>query len=576
MNQFNDQIPVKRESGTKKFWRIVLGTMVGFFLSSFIVSILSFFMMLGIIASFSSMDKAIVKDNSILQLNLQNEIKERAIENPFEGLAGLEDYYGVTGLNDILKCIKSAAIDPRIKGICLHTSRLIAAPATVKEIRDALVEFKKSGKFVYAYSDVYAQNGYYLSSVADQLALNKKGDLEFKGIAMQVLFYKGLLDKLDVDVQVVRHGQFKSAVEPYIMDKMSAANREQMTLLSNALWKVITHDIATSRKISIDSLNLIADHLLCSNATNALDLKLVDKLCYKSEFDADLKKKIGVDNNAKLNLITINEYKNAAKILNSESSNKIALVYAVGQIVDGKGSEEVIGSETLSKEIRKAYENKDVKAIVLRVNSPGGSALASEVIWNEIELEKKAGNIVVTSMGDYAASGGYYISCNSDYIVAEPNTLTGSIGVFGMIPSIQDMLKNKLGITVDVVKTNPHADWMTGLRKLDEVELKTLQASVEEVYETFTHRVAVGRKMDISKVDEIGQGRVWAGSDALELKLIDKLGSIDDAVAKAAELAKISDYQVVYYPRQKDWLTKLLNPKDLTNLITEVSLMLSS
>ncbi|MEG2070817.1 MAG: S49 family peptidase, partial [Bacteroidales bacterium] len=246
MNQFNDQIPVKRESGTKKFWRIVLGTMVGFFLSSFIVSILSFFMMLGIIASFSSMDKAIVKDNSILQLNLQNEIKERAIENPFEGLAGLEDYYGVTGLNDILKCIKSAAIDPRIKGICLHTSRLIAAPATVKEIRDALV-----GKFVYAYSDVYAQNGYYLSSVADQVALNKKGDLEFKGIAMQVLFYKGLLDKLDVDVQVVRHGQFKSAVEPYIMDKMSAANREQMTLLSNALWKVITHDIATSRKISI-------------------------------------------------------------------------------------------------------------------------------------------------------------------------------------------------------------------------------------------------------------------------------------------------------------------------------------
>ena len=560
LNYQNQPATAKPETRTRKFWRVVFGSMLGFFFSMILISILYMVMLISMIAAFSSMDKesANVKDNSILKINLTQGVAERVVETPFDKF----NDYSQIGLDDVLASIKYAASDPKIKGIYINSATVSASPATVKEIHDALLAFKKSGKFIYAYSDVFAQNGYYLASVADKIILNPTGSLDFKGYAMQIMFYKGLIDKLDVDVQVVRHGQFKSAVEPYILDKMSEANREQLTLLTNTLWNVFISDISASRKIPADTLNAIADNLLCALPKDALRLKLVDKLGFPSDMEKMLKDKLNVAEDKDLNIVTIEKYKKSIKNDNN-ATDKIAVVYAVGNIKDGKGdNSQGIYSESFIKEFKKAYKDKDVKAIVLRINSPGGSALASENIWQEIEKAKKAGKVVVTSMGDYAASGGYYIACNSNYIIAQPNTITGSIGVFGMIPSFQNTLKNKLGITIDGVKTNKHSDYGTGFRPMDETEMAMMQISVEDIYSTFTKRVADGRKMTVAQVDSIGQGRVWAGADAIKIGLVDKLGSIDDAIAKAAQLAKISKYAIVYYPKQKDWFTMLFSNED--------------
>lgn len=563
MNEFeqNNSSYGKPETRSRKFWRVVFGSMLGFFFSMILVSILYMVMLISMIGTLASASKetTTIKNNSVLQLNLNQSVAERVIETPFDKF---NTYNAQIGLNDILACIKNAATDPKIKGIYLNSATVGASPASVKEIHDALVEFKKYGKFIYAYSDVLAQNGYYLASVADKIILNPAGSLDFKGYAFQVMFYKGLIDKLDVDVQILRHGQFKSAVEPYMLDKMSEANREQLTVLSNSLWKVFVDDISAARKIPADSLNAIAENLLCATPEDALRLKMVDQLGYPGDMEKLLKSKLNVGEDDDINFVSISKYKKSI-IEKTKAAAKIAVVYAVGEISDGKGdNSRGIYSESFIKEFKKAYKDNDVKAIVLRINSPGGSALASENIWREIENAKKAGKIVVTSMGDYAASGGYYIACNSNYIIAQPNTLTGSIGVFGMIPSFQNLLKNKLGITVDVVKTNQHADYGTGLRPLDEIEMSTIQTSIEQIYSTFTKRVADGRKMTVAQVDSIGQGRVWAGVDALNLGLVDKLGNIDDAIAKAAELAKISNYSIVYYPKQKDWFTLLFSNDD--------------
>lgn len=561
LNYQNQPATAKPETRTRKFWRVVFGSMLGFFFSMILVSILYMVMLISMIAAFSSMDKdsADVKDNSILKINLTQGVAERAVETPFDKF----NDYSQIGLDDVLASIKNAATDPKIKGIYINSATVSASPATVKEIHDALLEFKKSGKFIYAYSDVFAQNGYYLASVADKIILNPTGSLDFKGYAMQIMFYKGLIDKLDVDVQVVRHGQFKSAVEPYILDKMSEANREQLTLLTNTLWDVFISDISASRKIPADTLNAIADNLLCALPKDALRLKLVDKIGFPSDMEKLLKDKLNVAEDKDLNFVTIEKYKKSIQNNDSKVTDKIAVVYAVGNINDGKGdNNQGIYSESFIKEFKKAYKDKDVKAIVLRINSPGGSALASENIWQEIEKAKKAGKVVVTSMGDYAASGGYYIACNSNYIIAQPNTITGSIGVFGMIPSFQNTLKNKLGVTIDGVKTNKHSDYGTGFRPMDETELMVMQKSVEDIYSTFTKRVADGRKMTVAQVDSIGQGRVWAGADAIKIGLVDKLGSINDAIDKAAQLAKISKYAIVYYPKQKDWFTMLFSKED--------------
>ena len=553
----------QQESRSRKFWRVVFGSMVGFVLANIIVGILGLLMFLGMIASFekmsSSSSSGSVKDNSVLVLNLDSSIEERAVEMPFD-FGPYADQS--VGLDKILAAIKAAAGDSKIKGIYLKSSTVSASPATVKAIRDAVMEFKKSGKFVYAYSDVYTQNGYYMATAADRVLLNPTGDLTLKGYAFQVMFYKNLLDKLDVDVQIFRHGQFKSAVEPYFLDKMSEANREQLSTLANSLWDVYLKDVSASRKISVDQLNNIADSLLCSSPKAALELKLVDQLAYADEAEKLIKLKLNLGDNDKINYVSVGQY---AKTIpeNGGSGSKVAVFYAFGDISDGKGdSENGIYSETFMKEFRKAYKDKDVKAIVLRVNSPGGSALASENIWHEIENAKQAGKKIVVSMGDYAASGGYYISCNADYIYAEPNTITGSIGVFGMIPSAQRFLQNKVGITIDRVNTNKHSDYGGILRPMDELESQRMQASVEDIYGTFTKRVADGRHLPVTFVDSIGQGRVWAGSDALELGLVDALGNIDNAIAKAAELAQLDKYDVCTYPKQKDWFSLFFNIKD--------------
>lgn len=553
------------ETRSRKFWRVVLGSMVGFVLASIITSILGLLMFVGMIAtiqkSASSMMSSTtdVKDNSVLLVDLTPSISERAVEIPFS----FGDYSQQSlGLNDVLATIKAAAGDSKIKGIYLKSQTVSASPASAKEIRDALLDFKKSGKFIYSYSDVYTQNGYYMATVADKVLLNPTGDMTLRGYAFQLMFYKNLLDKLDVDVQIFRHGQFKSAVEPYFLDKMSEANREQLSTLANSLWAVFLQDVSKARKISVDQLNNIADSLLCSSPQAALKLKLVDKLAYPDEAEKMIRTKLNLGDKDKVNYVSIGQY---AKTLSSKESNtdKVAVMYAYGEISDGKGdSDRGIYSETFIKEFRKVYKNNDVKAIVLRVNSPGGSALASENIWHEIENAKKAGKKVVVSMGDYAASGGYYISCNSDFIYAEPNTITGSIGVFGMVPSVQKFMKNKLGITMDEVGSNKHSVPGGLYRPLDELESQNMQASVEEIYATFTKRVADGRHLRVTYVDSIGQGRVWAGSDALQLGLVDALGNLDAAVAKAAKLASLDKYDVVYYPAKKDWFSMIFNMKD--------------
>ena len=550
---------VKGESKSRKFFRVVFGSALGFIIASVVISILSLFMMIGMVAAIGSSDTEKIEANSVLELTLNDPIEERGIDNPLHGMD--ISFYNTKsiGLDDILASLENAATDNKIKGVSLKLSSVSASPATLSAVRDALIKFKESGKFVYAYGDSYSQGAYYLASVADKVFVNPQGGLDIHGLAFQIMFYKGLIDKLDIDVQVVKCGKFKSAVEPYILNKMSDANREQLTVLSNSIWGKMAADIAKSRNLSVEMLNAVADSmLLIADIENALKLGIVDAFSYPTQYRNFLKEQLSVKEDETLNLVSLATYRKSFKQDLGKGSDKIAIIYAVGQINDGKGSNNTIGDVTLCQEIRRAYKDKDVKAIVLRVNSPGGSALASEIIWNELENAKAAGKKIVTSMGDYAASGGYYISSNSDAIVAEPTTLTGSIGVFGMIPSVQRCLESKLGVTVDVVKTNAHSDLST-LRPLTEEEYNTIQGSVDKVYDTFLTRVSDGRGLTKAQVDSIGQGRVWSGADALQLGLVDQLGNLKDAIAVAAKLAGTDSYKLVYYPEKKEWFETLFN-----------------
>ena len=550
---------VKGESKSRKFFRVVFGSALGFILASVIISFLSILMMIGMVAALGSSDTEKIESNSILELTFNDPIEERGIENPFSGMDIRFYNNSATGLDDILASLENAATDDKIKGVSLKLSSVSASPATLSAMRDALLKFKESGKFVYAYGNNYSQGAYYLASAADKVFINPKGGIDFRGLAFQIMFYKGLIDKLDIDVQVVKCGKFKSAVEPYLLDKMSDANREQLTVLGTSIWNKMVADMAKSRNLSIDDLNAVADSmLLIKDFENAVQLGIADDFFYPTQYRNFLKEKLGVKEDETLNLVSLDTYRKSFKQDLGKGSDKIAIIYAVGQINDGKGSNTTIGDVTLCQEIRRAYKDKDVKAIVLRVNSPGGSALASEIIWNELENAKAAGKKVVTSMGDYAASGGYYISCNSDAIVAEPTTLTGSIGVFGMIPSIQRCLESKLGVTLDVVKTNAHSDFLS-YRPMTEEEYTALQCNVDKTYDTFLTRVSDGRGLSKAQVDSIGQGSVWSGSDALQLGLVDQLGNLKDAIAVAAKLAGTDKYQIVYYPVKKEWFETLFN-----------------
>ena len=533
----------------KQFFKFAFAAMLGVFLTLILFIALFSVIIFGVIGSNS--EKVEISDNTILHLNLNYPIVERTQDNPLDALNfGLFKSQKSIGLNDILKSINNAATDEKISGIYLDATYLMAGFATTEEIRNALEHFKKSGKFIIAYSEVYTQKAYYLASVADKVYINPQGILELKGFSSQSMFFKGALDKLDIQAQVIKVGTYKSAVEPFILDKMSEPNKAQMTSLLNSIYENFVNNIAASRKLNIDSVKSIAYNLKVRNPQDALNYKLVDGLKYKDEVLDELKDRCKLDKKKNLETVSVEDYANSTKEDDEGSENKIAVIYANGEINGGEGDENSIGSEAISRSLRKARLDEDVKAVVLRVNSPGGSSLASDVIWREVLLTKKAKPIIV-SMGDYAASGGYYIACAADSIIAEPTTVTGSIGVFAIIPNFKGFLNNKLGVTFDGVKTGTFSDLGDVTRPLSQAEKMILQKEVNRVYNDFTLRVSQGRKISQANVDSIGQGRVWTGSQALKLKLVDKLGHIQDAIASAAKKANLKDYRLVAYPEQK-------------------------
>ena len=530
---------------------------------SFILIVILFFIFMGMVLSVASLSKkevVIVPANSVLQLKLNEEITDRSSSNPFNNF----DFssFNTTkspGLNEILQNIKKAKTDDNIKGIFLDLGTIPSGIATIEEIRNALLDFKSSKKFIISYSEEYTQKAYYIASVSDKVYLYPEGALDFKGLNGEVMFFKGLLDKLDVDVQILRHGKFKSAVEPFVLDKMSEPNKEQTLKYISGIWNQMLEGISESRKMSVAQLNGIADSFKIQKAQDAVTYKLVDKLMYKDELLAELRNLLGIGKKEKINSISLQKYTSVPDKTKKihKTKDKIAVIYALGEIVSGKGDDETIGSDRISEAIRKARLDSAVKAIVLRVNSPGGSALASDVIWREVDLSKKTKPVVV-SMGDVAASGGYYIACAATRIVADPTTLTGSIGVFGLIPNLKGLYNNKLGVSFDNVKTNNYADIGSTYRPLTKSEENIYQTSVENIYETFITHVAEGRGMTKEKVDSIGQGRVWNGVDAIKMGLIDEFGGLEKSIEIAAKLAKIEEYKIQSLPAQKDPFTQIM------------------
>jgi len=542
----------------KSFFKYVLATVVGIILSSFVIILIIFGIVGGLVNSMNSDDKIEVADNSILHISLAYPISERTTKNNFSGFGFSSIFDNHIGLNDILTRIETAKTDDQIKGIYLDLSTIGASFATLEEIRNALVDFKTSKKFIIAYSEFYSQSSYYLASTADKIYLNPEGLLDFRGLANQSVFLKGTLEKLGIEAQVIKVGTYKSAVEPFILDKMSPANKEQVTSFLGSIYSHFLNEVSTSRKISTDSLFNIANNLKVQDAKDAVTYGLVDGAKYKDEVLTDLKSRLKIKKDDKIKSVTIEKYNVKDPASSNSSKNRIAVIYAVGEIVSGEGSDEQIGSERISRSIRTAREDDKVKAVVLRVNSPGGSALASDVIWREVVLTKKVKPIIV-SMGDVAASGGYYISAAADSIFAQPNTITGSIGVFGIIPNFQKFFNSKLGITFDVVKTGKFADLGSLDRPLTAEEESIIQQSVNKIYFSFTQKVADGRKKERSYIDSIGQGRVWTGAQAIDLGLVDRIGGIENAIASAAKKAKITDYKLVNYPAIKDPIKSLLN-----------------
>lgn len=543
----------------KQFFKFMFASMLGFLLSGILLIVIFIALVSSAISNAGKEeDEVSVKENSVLHIEFGQEIVDRASKNPLENFDFMSFKPNeITGLDKILENLEKAASDTKIKGIFLDITNVPAGIATVEEIRNALIEFKKSKKFIVAYSEIYTQKTYYLTSVADKIYLNPQGAIEIKGLGGEIMFYKGALEKLEIEPQIIRHGKFKSAVEPYMLDKMSDANREQTHTFINSIWQQIISGIAKERKISTASIQEMADNMLVQSPEDALKYKLVDKLLYRDEVTAELKGRLGVAEKDKLALVDFSSYFNTPTIRKYDlATPKIAVIYATGAIESGEGDDKTIGSERISKAIAEARKDEKVKAIVLRVNSPGGSALASDVIWREVVLAKKVKPVVV-SMGDVAASGGYYIACAANKIYASPNTITGSIGVFGVMFNGQKFLNNKLGITIDTVKTGKHSDLGSIYRPLTADERAVIQQEVEHVYDVFTKKVAEGRKKTQAEIDSIGQGRVWSGTDAMKIGLIDAFGGLNDAIADAAKMAKLDKYRIYSLPKQKSTLESL-------------------
>ncbi|MDD2195556.1 MAG: signal peptide peptidase SppA [Bacteroidales bacterium] len=536
----------------KDFFKYMFATITGII----ITTILLFLLFFGIIgAMVAKTDKTVdVKDNSLLIIKINQEIVDRASKNPMGGFDFMSfKPTSQLGLYDILKAIDNAAQDEKIRGIFIETESIPAGAGTLEEIRMALEKFKESGKFIISYSDVYGQKSYYLSSVSDKILLNPEGEIEWVGLRGEVMFYKDALKKLGIEAQIIRHGKFKSAIEPFILDKMSPENREQTLTYMGSIWNHWVDGISKARNIPVDELNKLADNLTIRNAKSAVEFGLIDSLIYKDQVIDMLKELTDTKPKKDINSVTLAQYIKVKPPVKHKGfiKDKIAVVYASGSIITGDGNEGSIASERFGRAIRNARRDSTVKAIVLRINSGGGSALASEVIWREVKLAKEVKPVIV-SMGDVAASGGYYIAAPADYILANPTTITGSIGVFGMIPNFKEGMNKKLGITVDVVKTNKNADFGSVFRPLSAEERAIFQLGVEEIYSTFIGHVAEGRNITVEQVDEIGQGRVWSGVNAMDINLIDEFGGIQRAIEIAAERAGLENYRITELPKQAD------------------------
>lgn len=553
----------------RPFWRSFWASILAYIVLSILVIFLINVVLFTLAGSLIQSDGLKISDNSYLEMNLNFDIKERGgIETTNDFNNPISKSYGIHQIGSVLEKAKN---DERIKGIVLKISNVNMGLSTIDNLRDYLKDFKSSGKFIIAYGETFSMGAFYLNSIADKIYLYPEGMIDFRGLGSEMMFFKKALDNLDVDIQIIRgkDNKFKGAVEPFMYEKMSAENKLQITKLLDDVWKNMTHNIKDSRDISLESLNEIADSIYSYNSTGCLKYNLVDNLIYEDQLDSIIKKNIGVNKDAKVQQVLFKKYldgKSPKKGMNfGQNNGNIAVVYALGTIVSGKGLDGEMGSTTIVKAINKAKNDSSIKAVVLRVNSPGGSALASDVIWRSVEKTKEIKPVIV-SMGDLAASGGYYISCGADRIFAEPNTITGSIGVFGMIPNLGRMLENKIGITFDRVETNDHAA-MTMFSPLDKKELSTIQKGVDEIYENFISKVAFGRDgLKKSDVHNVAMGRVWSGKEALDLELVDEIGDLQSAIKFAANKVGLekTEIKLVHYPKiENDELLQILSSLDL-------------
>ena len=535
-----------------KFLRNLLAAILGC-LIAFGVMFFMFFVFAALVGSGD--DGVVVKENSILEFSLNQPINDYEGKDNTDPFASLFDEG--QGLDEILHTIQVATNDDKIKGISMTTGFLQAGMAQTQEIREALNDFKAEGKFIYSHADFYTQKNYYLASVADEIYINPQGAMDFKGLASEVLYYKDLQEKTGIKMEVIRHGKYKSAVEPYLSNEMSEANRSQIKELITSLWNSMLTDISSSRNIDVASLNVIADTLGGRTPVYAVQSGLVDGSIYFDEYEAFLRDKLGFEEDTKLNYVDFLDYvKVASKKTLKTGTNKIAVIYAQGEILYGEGGKQFIGQGVINGALKKARDNDNVKAIVMRVNSPGGSALVSDIIWREVELTKKIKPVVV-SFGNVAASGGYYIAAGADKIFAEPTTITGSIGVFGTIPNINELAAD-IGVNAEQVGTNKNSVDYSLFEPMTETFRSQVQEGIEHTYDTFLQRVADGRKMSVEAVDEIAQGRVWSGVDAIDLGLVDEIGNLDDAIAAAAEMVNLESYGVRKYPKYKSDFERIM------------------
>lgn len=533
------------------FWKIVFGSCLG----SILAGILFIFLGTGIVGALSAgSEKKAIKSNSVLSINITPATIIPEKTNNTDAPRFTLNNAAVIGLNDLVKILETAKNDPDIRGIKLEMEGLMAGQATTSVLRRAMEDFRSSGKFIVSYGVVYTQKDYFLASVADKIFIHPNGMFDFRGYGSQITFFKNMLDKLDIKVQVFYAGQFKSATEPFRYDKMSEPNRLQVRAYLNGLYEVFLESISKSRNISTEDLRKYADGLMIRNSDDALKYHLVDAKAYKDEFLEDIRARIGASEKDKVHYVSLGDYYEAKVKDKSEkgTKDKIAVIYAEGTINMGKKSTGEIGGDAYAAMIRKIRQDDHIKAIVLRVNSGGGSSLASEDIWRELQLAKQAGKKIVVSMGDVAASGGYYISTPADTIFAEPNTITGSIGVFAVVPGLHNAMKNKLGITFDTVRTGRYSTGFSLNYDFNADEQKYFQENVDHIYDNFLGVVADGRKMSKESVHAIAQGRVWTGTKAKEIGLVDKMGGLEDAIACASRMAGITDYKIKEFPVSKE------------------------